>query len=351
MNLRCGNMVMPTVVSLFSGAGGMDLGFIKAGYEVIYANDNDKHACATYRENIGNHIVEASIHDIDIDSIPDCDVIIGGPPCQGFSVAGKMSAEDERSQLVYDFADVVSAKMPRAFVMENVDHLGKSPRFDHTRNSLRKQFVKSGYIVQDAILISSDFGVPQRRRRYFMIGLMRTELEEPFIPTPNGKITPTAREILLSFPPPGEQGNERTINAKITLAVGPVMRKSPYAGMLFNGLGRPVNLARPIQTLAATFGGNKTPVVDERELRDGEDPWIVKYHSELKDGKKPVYKEAPEFLRRLTVDECIAFQDFPRDYMFHGSKSSMFRQIGNAVPPGLAFAISKQLLKHLKSNS
>lgn len=346
MNLRCGNMVIPTVVSLFSGAGGMDLGFIKAGYEVIYANDNDKHACATYRENIGNHIVEASIHDIDIDSIPDCDVIIGGPPCQGFSVAGKMSAEDERSQLVYDFADVVSAKMPRAFVMENVDHLGKSPRFEHTRNSLRKQFEKSGYIVKDAILISSDFGVPQRRRRYFMVGILKNETNEPFLPSPNGQIAPTARDILLSFPRPGEPGNERTINAKITLAAAPVMRKSPYAGMLFNGLGRSVDLDRPIQTLAATFGGNKTPVVDERELREEKKPWIIKYHSKLKDGGDSVFKEAPEFLRRLTVDECIAFQDFPRDYILHGPKSAMFRQIGNAVPPGLASAVSRQLRFH-----
>jgi DNA (cytosine-5)-methyltransferase 1 len=343
---------MPTVASLFSGAGGMDLGFKSAGFEIVYANDFDKHACATYRENIGDHIVEASIEDIDVSTIPDCDVMIGGPPCQGFSVAGKMSLEDERSQLVYNFADIVLEKKPRAFVMENVDHLGKSPRFKLTRDSLRELF-ETDYFVQDGILVASDFGVPQRRRRYFMVGLLKTEIEnqstEPFLPIPNGKIAPTSRDILLSFPPPGQEGNERTINAKITLAASPVMRKSPYSGMLFNGLGRPVDLNRPIQTLAATFGGNKTPVVDERELRNGEDPWIVDYHSKLNNGMQAVFKEGPDFLRRLTVDECIVFQDFPRNYVLHGPKSAMFRQIGNAVPPGLARVIAKQILKILES--
>jgi DNA (cytosine-5)-methyltransferase 1 len=338
---------MNTVTSLFSGAGGMDLGFINADFHVIYANDYDKHACLTYEKNIAPHIVNESIKTVDYDSIPESDVIIGGPPCQGFSVAGKMSSADERSQLVYDFARVVVAKKPRAFVMENVDHLGKSPRFATTRNSLEKIFTDAGYTVEDGILMASDFGVPQRRKRYFMVGVRKKVSDIPLLPTPNGQKAPTARDILLSFPPPGEPGNNRITNAKINFASRPIMRKSPYAGMLFNGAGRPVDLNRPVQTLAASFGGNKTPIVDERELRDGKSSWIENYHIKLTEGQKPVAGTAPDFLRRMTIDECIVFQDFPRNYNLQGPKSSMFRQIGNAVPPGLANAVALQLLKHL----
>ena len=117
--------------------------------------------------------------------------------------------------------------------------------------------------------------------------------------------------------------------------------------MLFNGLGRPVDLNRPVQTLAASFGGNKTPIIDERELRAGKPSWIENYHIKLSEGHKPDVGTAPDFLRRLTIDECIVFQDFPRNYDLTGPNSSIFRQIGNAVPPGLAKAVALQLLKHL----
>lgn len=336
-----------TVTSLFSGAGGMDLGFIDAGFNVIYANDSDENACLTYEKNIGEHIVKDSIKEVEYDSIPASDVIIGGPPCQGYSVAGKMSPEDERSQLVYDFAEVVITKKPRAFVMENVDHLGKSSRFANTRSSLEKIFTNAGYTIEDGILDASHFGVPQRRKRYFMVGVKNPIKDIPLLPIPNGDKAPTARDILLSFPPPGEPGNNRITNAKIIFATNPVMRKSPYSGMLFNGLGRPVDLNRPIQTLAASFGGNKTPIIDERELRDGKPSWIENYHSKLIGGDTPDVGRAPDFLRRMTIDECIVFQDFPREYDLRGPKSSIFRQIGNAVPPGLAKAVALQLLKHL----
>jgi DNA (cytosine-5)-methyltransferase 1 len=338
---------MKSVVSLFSGAGGMDLGFIAAGYQVLYANDHNKHACESYKSNIGNHIVHDSIKNIDVADIPDSDVIIGGPPCQGFSVAGKMSADDERSQLVYDFAEIVVKKSPKAFVMENVDHLGKSPSFSKTKNSLLEIFKQAGYTVEVGILLASDFGVPQRRKRFFMIGVKSKSNDCSLIPTPTGEHAPTARDILQSFPPAGSKGNERTTNAKINFASNPVMRKSPYAGMMFNGLGRPIDLDRPVQTLAASFGGNKTPIIDINQLRDNEEPWIEKYHQWLSDGNEPNLGQAPSFLRRMTIDECIAFQDFPRDYELKGPVSSMFRQIGNAVPPGLAEAVASNLLVHI----
>ena len=142
----------------------------------------------------------------------------------------------------------------------------------------------------------------------------------------------------------------RQVTAKIVLAENPIMRKSPYAGNIFNGAGRPIDLNRPVQTLPASMGGNKTPIVDERELREETKPWIVEHHAKLRQGMEidPGVKP-PEFLRRLTVDECIAFQDFPRDYNFQCPQSSIFRQLGNSVPPGLSEAIARQLLGHLNT--
>ena len=116
----------------------MDVGAIEAGIEVVFANDLDKHACATYKENIGDHIVCGSIYDeiSKMRSLPPVDLVMGGPPCQGFSVAGKMSPHDERSKLVFAFMDVVRIARPTVFVMENVRGLGQLSKFSEVRKEL-----------------------------------------------------------------------------------------------------------------------------------------------------------------------------------------------------------------------
>src|SRR4051812_7341675 len=111
-------MARPTVVSLFSGAGGLDLGFRGAGFEVVWANDTKPDACASYRRNLGDHVVCASVRELSASAIPRADVLIGGPPCQGYSVAGHMAPDDPRSALTWEFVRVVREMRPRAFVME-----------------------------------------------------------------------------------------------------------------------------------------------------------------------------------------------------------------------------------------
>ena len=114
-------MATPTVVSLFSGAGGLDLGFKLAGFELLWANDIDSDAVETYRENIGDHILLGDVSDISVDEIPECDVLIGGFPCQGFSQANTHKVEhDERNQLYRQYLRVLEAKRPKIFVAENV---------------------------------------------------------------------------------------------------------------------------------------------------------------------------------------------------------------------------------------
>ena len=335
-----------TAISLFSGAGGMDLGFIRAGFEILWAIDIDKYACETYRTNIGKHIICNSVHSIDPDSLPECDVIVGGPPCQGFSVAGKMDPNDPRSQLIWEYHKIVKAKRPPFFVMENVAALGKLERFRNIREALCLEYKKIGYNVQYKILNSKDYGVPQKRERFILIGTLGPAEKIQF-PVPLDREI-SAREALA-----GLESGHISNHAKIRMAKRPVMRKSPYAGMLFNGPGRPINLDEPAPTLPATMGGNRTPILDTRLLNDPEAAnWIVRHHANISAGRNfdSSENEVPAYLRRLTVREAAKIQGFPDDYVFCGPQSQKFKQIGNAVPPSMAFHIARTL-KQIIDNS
>src|SRR5690554_4174845 len=158
------------VASLFSGAGGLDLGFIMAGHKVIWANDNYPDAVQTYKLNIGNHIICKDIREIDSNEIPSHDILIGGFPCQGFSLANTgRSEKDERNKLYLEFLRVLKDKKPKFFVAENVKgilSLGKGQVF----KIIISDFSKAGYNVEYKVLNSADYGVPQKRERVIIIG-------------------------------------------------------------------------------------------------------------------------------------------------------------------------------------
>ena len=148
---------MIKVVSLFSGGGGLDLGFLTAGYKIIWAIDNDPNAVETYRLNLGNHIICKDINDINIDEIPKADVVIGGPPCQSFSLAGKRNTEDSRGQLVWKYIEIIKKINPKAFVFENVKGLlsAKNKNKESILENLKLTFKEIGYkICQKACSIS-----------------------------------------------------------------------------------------------------------------------------------------------------------------------------------------------------
>ena len=162
---------------------------------------------------------------------------------------------------------------------------------------------------------------------------------------PYKTMAPTVRETLSVLDRAGTGNNQGVCKAKITLTPNPILRKSPFAGMLFNGMGRPIRLDGYANTLPASMGGNKTPIIDENELYENEPGWVQEYHSKIKNGSKPSeFQEAPKRLRRLTVEEAALIQTFPKDYEFCGSQSSKFCQIGNAVPPNLAYHIGKMVM-------
>ena len=348
-------------ISLFSGAGGLDVGFIDAGVDVVIASELNEDACNTYEANHPDTtLIRGDIRENKVLLAPyrnQIDIVFGGPPCQGFSVAGKMNPDDERSKLVWEYVDVVRMTNPRAFVMENVKALAKLSKWD----SIRKKYLSTmdglGYDVRYLVLNSKDYGVPQKRERVFFVGVKRG-YNYPIwnlnnIIESKTEQAPTIRDVLCSLPPIGSDGNPDTCKAKITLALNPILRKSPYAGMYFNGMGRPIDLDGYANTLPASMGGNKTPIVDEEYLRNRDSGnWVSDYHDKLISGSiQPAFEEAPARLRRLSITEAAAIQTFPNGYVFKGSKSSIYTQIGNAVPCKLARAVAEAVVSILNYDS
>jgi len=342
--------------SLFSGAGGMDVGFREAGYNIVAANEIDKYACETFRSNHPETLLfegDINSHLNDFKTYKDLDVIFGGPPCQGFSVAGKMDPDDPRSKLIFSFCAVVEHLRPRAFVMENVKALGSLSKFKDVRARLISRFQKAGYAVTIHVLNAKNFGVPQSRERVFFIGV-KNGIQPVFSSAfyRFKKEAPTLRDVLVPLGMPGTANNLRVCNAKITLAAKPVLRKSPYAGMLFNGQGRPLNPDGWASTLPASMGGNRTPIIDNKHLYSSSDSWVEDYHHHLMSGGKPQgMRDAPSYLRRLTINEAALLQTFPLDYEFCGPSSKVYSQIGNAVPCRLANVVAKSILASLSGSS
>ncbi|PEK02201.1 DNA cytosine methyltransferase [Bacillus wiedmannii] len=306
------------VISLFSGAGGMDLGFIQAGHEIIWANDLYEDAAETYKKNIGNHIVLKDLKEVDTTNIPDGDIVIGGFPCQGFSVANmNRSVDDERNTLYLEMLRVIQDKQPKFFVAENVKgilSLGKGAVI----KMICKDFENAGYNVQYKLLNAADYGVPQTRQRVFIVGV-RKDLDLTYsYPIPTHEESPTfdlfnlnalqkwvtIGEALSDIPEPDEAHN--LLNHVY----------SQYR-LKFNGyIGHRV-----------TDPNKPSPTVTARG--DNKGGAVINHH--------------PKNHRRLSVREVAIIQSFPLDYEFVGSTTSCYRQIGNAVPPLLAYYVAKEI--------
>lgn len=328
-----------SAISLYCGAGGLDLGFSRADrFDVRWAIDCDPLAVETYNAHLPPHAVCGDVLAVDPPVGIRPDIVIGGPPCQGFSVIGRMDPDDARSLHVDHFFDVVERLRPRAFVMENVKALGASPRWEHIRRRLLDRARNLGYHRRLFVLNAQDYGVAQARERMFLIGLQDSIPQPPLKTTEHCR--PTVRGVLADLPAFGEPGNDEACAARVVPARKPVMRPTAFRGsLLFNGSGRPLQLDGPAKTLPASMGGNATPIIDQDELDHGAEPWVVAYHRRLQEGGDPL-RRAPKRLRRITVQEAAALQTFPPGWQFRGPRVAQYRQIGNAVPPNLAEAVA-----------
>ena len=328
---------MKQVIDLFSGAGGLSLGLKSAGWKVEAAVEFDRAALKTHEANFSDvsHIGD-DIRNICFKRFGDIDLIAGGPPCQPFSVSGKRLGSFDLRDMVPEFVRAVEQARPKAFLMENVAGL-KATKFNAYLEARVRELYELGYVVFSRVLTAADYGVPQNRQRLFLVGI-RADAQRQLFEYPkatHGEGTSkkhlTVRQALKGTPA------DTPNNARIVYCKNPVLRASPFAGMMFNGKGRPLNFDGVAHTIPASAGGNRTHIVDPLGI-------IKDYHAELRAGKSPRKGELSE-VRRLTVRESVRLQSFPDNFEFLGRQSARYSQVGNAVPPQLAKAVSESVAR------
>lgn len=329
---------MLTAIDLFAGAGGLSLGLAQVGIVPICAVEIDIYAARTLSTHLTDtDLLCADIRKVDLSIYRGrVDIVCGGPPCQPFSSGGLRGASrDERNMLPY-FVKAIEAIRPEAFLMENVPGLAVGSRESYLA-SILNEFRALGYYVTWQVLNAADYGVPQNRRRLFVVGRRK----QPFIfPKPtHGPGCALPHIIVNDVLPPQQIGEPNP--AMVTYAKKPDLRPSPYHGLLFNGGGRPINRELPSPTILASAGGNKTHFFDDRNL-------VPAYHSHLANGGAPKCGTLPG-ARRLTILESSILQSFPSKMTFDGPRSAQYQQIGNAVPPVLASALGEALVAQLES--
>lgn len=398
------------VVSLFSGAGGMDLGFEKAGFEIVWANDFFKEAVESYKKNVSKNVVYGDITKIDSSEIPNnIDLVIGGFPCQGFSVANtKRSMKDERNFLYKEMLRVIKDKKPKFFVAENVKGL-LSMEKGKVFQMIKSDFESLGYKVDAKLLNAAEYGVPQARERLVIIG-NRLGIENPF-PSPThwvdtkhykskkGLKSPVTVEQSIGF-----LSNIKLSDYPITLDNGSKIYNHIAATNVYDkfwGRKYEVNQADICDYLRywRDKSGYSTKKVDDhfgykytaghwfrKDNNSGSIPkpsdwWElkkifkfddtydkevttmiekeIKYEQSLRitNWDRPsdtITATSPEIHvnkeRRLSARECAMLQTFPMDYEFVGSLNTIYRQIGNAVPVKLAEQIANEIYEKLKKN-
>ena len=325
------------IISLFSGAGGMDLGFEKAGFNVIWANEYDNKIWATYEANHNAPLDRRDIRQISSNEIPHCDGIIGGPPCQSWSEAGALRGiEDARGQLFYDFIRILRDKQPKFFVAENVSGMLANVHRDAVQNIL-KYLEESGYNVKVQLLNAADYDVPQDRRRVFYIGF-RKNLGINFQYPVQRKQKLTLKDAIWDLQENvlPAKANNKTNNGNCSISNHEYMTGS------FSTIFMSRNRVRSWdeQSFTIQAGGRHAPIHPQA-------PKML-----FVEQNKRIFAPGKEHLyRRLSVRECARIQTFPDDFNFiYENIADGYKMIGNAVPINLANAVAEAIKKALKVN-
>lgn len=334
-----------TMVDLFSGAGGMTLGFTRAGFKSIAAVEHNKVFAETYAANFGDHILTTPIEQA-VETLKEvkADLVIGGPPCQGFSNLSGNKADDHRRVLWRYFMDVVESSRCSVFVMENVPNLLKSPEGEE----IVKTAMELGFWISAKVLTASKFGVPQNRKRTFIIG---SKLGMIDLPENNGKRA-TVRDALKGIPLnptvnefPRPDSPVPTSSLHIARNPTPMSLKRyslvPPGGNRFD-LQRAAPELTPDCWIRKTNGG--TDLFGRLEWDQAARCTI---RTEFYKPEKGRYLH-PSENRPITHWEAARLQTFPDDFLWRGSKIEIAIQIGNAVPPVFAEAIGSYVRQHLE---
>jgi DNA (cytosine-5)-methyltransferase 1 len=326
-------------IDLFSGAGGFSLGFNKTGFKNIFSIDIEKNFCETYKFNFKQHkLLTQNITLLTEDEIKiltktkKVDVIIGGPPCQGFSIAGNIGRkfiDDPRNQLFKEFVRVVSIVQPNYFVMENVARLYTHNK-TKTRQEIIEDFQKLGYIVECKILNSADYAVPQIRRRVIFIG--------------------SKNHSKIIFP---HATTDKPITVKEALNDLPIL-ESGETSTLSNH--KAMNHTEQMLTKMGFIsdGGDRTEIPLHLRPKSGDVRKYIKYNSNkpsvtVTGDMRKIFHYAQN--RALTVRELARLQTFPDNFEFKSNSISQQQQVGNAVPPLMAEAIAKSIKEMIRRDN
>ncbi len=302
------------IVSLFSGAGGLDLGLIQAGHEIIWANDFDSDCVDTYEHNIGRHIRLGSIEDIKSDEIPTGDVVVGGFPCQGFSQANRLrSGDDPRNSLYREFLRIVTDNQPKWFLAENVRGI-LSLDGGAAIKKIESDFSKAGYRVQKRLFNTADYGVPQSRRRVIIAGTR--------------KDLPSALDYTY---PEATHSKHGSGSLKKWCNIGNALKQIPEP----DGEHQLINhICSQYKVTNRNFTGHRT--TDPKKPS----PTILA-RGNAKGGVCAI--QHPKNHRRMSIREQAIIQTFPNAFEFLGRMNSCYRQVGNAVPVLFGQYLGEQL--------
>lgn len=312
------------IVSFFAGAGGLDLGFKKSGFDIIWANEFDKEIWETYEKNHPETILDKrSIVDVNESDVPECDGIVGGPPCQSWSEAGSQRGiRDKRGQLFFEFIRILKAKQPKFFLAENVSGM-LLIRHEEALQHIKELFQEAGYNLSFNLLNASDYNVPQDRKRVFFIGIredLNFKFEFPRQTFPKCTLKHAIWD--LKDNPLSAKSYNRTNGSSCEVP------NHEYMIGDFSSIYMSRNRVRSWneQSFTIQAGGRHAPLHPQAPK--------MKFISQNKrifvPGKENLY-------RRLTVRECARIQTFPDDFIFYYDKvPAGYKMIGNAVPVNLA---------------
>lgn len=323
-------------VSLFSGGGGLDLGLSLAGFDIKYASDEEEIYCKTIEANFPSCFVDIkdvrettarSIYKV-IGRTP-IELVSGGSPCQSFSILGKReSFSDARGQLVFEFIRLIEDLQPKVFIFENVPGI-LTLNQGNDWNLLRSKFEATGYTLYEKVLNAADFGIPQTRRRLFVVGF-REALKFEF-PTPTHR-NPAKNPNLLEYTLP------EWLPAKLALE---------NVSDLPNHDIRPHG-DRVRNRYKLVPQGSKDLIDHTNRIHPEKPAGTVLVGSKAGGGRPHIHPDAP---RHITAREAARLQSFPDWYVFQGKQTAQYRQVGNAVPPLLAYAVGQSIRKALNSSS
>ncbi|MDR2545956.1 MAG: DNA cytosine methyltransferase [Lachnospiraceae bacterium] len=318
------------IISLFAGAGGLDKGFERVGFDVIWANEFDSSIWKTYEENHSAPLDRRDIRQINSKDIPECDGIIGGPPCQSWSEAGSLRGiDDARGKLFFEFIRILHDKNPKFFLAENVSGMLSTRHRDAVKN-ITEMFEEAGYNVYIELLNASDYGVPQDRKRVFYVGIRNDIREKFYFPPPREKKV-TLQQAISDLKENALPAQDKYLSNGDRCIV-------PNHEYMTGGFS-PIYMSRnrvrswDEQSYTIQAGGRHAPIHPQAPK--------MKF---IEHNVREFVKGSEHLYRRLSVRECARIQTFPDSFKFYYSNiTDAYKMIGNAVPVRLASYMAKAI--------